>query len=124
MQKSAIAIIGQVVMHIFRIYQTTVAQDITHLPAHHRMFIEIFNTIQLSRRHGSQSPLGAGVIAQNVIFEDMDNLIRSDICVADTRFAVFVYNHQRLERAGAEAAHLDDLGFYFSSLYIISQVLQ
>src|SRR4030042_576375 len=111
-------------MHIFRIDKTTVAQDIAHLPAHQRMLIKILNAVQLPRRHFPQSPPGAGVIAKNVIFENMNNLVGPDICIADTWRAALVYNHQRLERAGAEATHLDDPGVYLLCLDMVSQALQ
>ena len=124
LQKPKIAFSGQVVMNIFRIYQSAVAQDVTYLAAHHRMDAEIINSIQSSRRHLPQGPLGTGIVTQDVIFENTDDLVRPDVSVADARRAAFVHDHQRLERARPQAAYLNNLDAQLIALDMASQALQ
>ena len=53
LQKPAITVAGQIVIRIFRVYQSAVTQDIANLPTHHRMCVEIIDAVQLPRRHFS-----------------------------------------------------------------------
>ena len=93
LQKPAVTIAGKIVVDVLRVDKPTVTQDTPHLPAHHRMVTELPDTFQLARRHFSQCPLCAGVVAEDVVFQNVDYLVWADISVADTRHTGFVHNH-------------------------------
>jgi hypothetical protein len=66
----------------------------------------------------------AGVITQNVIFENMDYFIGSDISITYTWCTAFVHDYQRLKRARPEAAYFDNLSIQFFCLDMAAKALQ
>jgi hypothetical protein len=68
--------------------------------------------------------LPAGVITQNVIFENMDYFIGPDISITYTWRVAFMHGYQRLKRARPEAAYFDDLGIQFFCLDMAAKALQ
>ena len=112
LQKAAISVASHIVVEVFRVDDAAVAQDIADLAAHHGMVAEITDAIRIAGGHGAQGQFGAGILAQDVVIKNLDDLVGADLAVADTRGAALMDNDQRLQGTEAQAPYFNYPGFY------------